>query len=154
MPIKNSDERFLFPSGGWMDSPNDTSNEAAIVIPKDTDLNMFKYSPEGLVPFTEQEIMEKLIAERRAEGLEIVAYLENYLNSKAVEYGYKDYHAAMIYINSSHPKFKEEAQLFFSCADAIWAYVDANNNSFATTGQPDLEQVKLDHPKLEDFKPV
>lgn len=81
----------------------------------------------------------------------IVNYLEDYLNKKAVDYGYNDYHSAMIYVNSSFPKFKREGQAFFECADAIWSYVENNRESYLTTGQPDLATVKFSHPKLEDF---
>lgn len=85
------------------------------------------------------------------EGGLIVNYLSNYLNSKANEYGYDSYHTAMLYLNSSYPKFKQEAQAFFACADAIWAYVEENRESFVTTGHLNLEEVKLAHPRLDDF---
>jgi len=92
-----------------------------------------------------------LINARIAEGEAIVKYLEDYLNEKASIYGYDNYHTAMIYRDSSIPKFQLEGQAFFDCADANWSYLDANRDSFEATGQPDLATVMANHPKLSEF---
>ena len=93
-----------------------------------------------------------LIKSRTAEGEEIVSYLSGYLNDKAKYYGFDNYHAAIIYLNSSNLLFQEQAQSFLDCADAIWTYFEDNRDSFAATGLPTLETIKADHPKFETFK--
>jgi len=93
-----------------------------------------------------------LIESRTAEGEEIVSYLSGYLNGKAKYYGFDNYHAAIIYLNSSNLTFKAQAQAFLDCADAIWTYFEDNRSNFAATGLPTLETIKVDHPKFETFK--
>jgi len=95
--------------------------------------------------------MFDLIKSRTEEGEAIVSYLSGYLNSKAEYYGFDNYHAAIIYLNSSNVLFQKQAQAFLDCADAIWTYIDENRESFVTTGHPNLEEVKLAHPRLDDF---
>jgi hypothetical protein len=50
--------------------------------------------------------------------------VEDHLNAKANEYRYKDYHAAMAYINSPVEKFKNEAEAFMAWVSYVWAHVD------------------------------
>lgn len=92
-----------------------------------------------------------LAALRQAEGSEIVSYLSAYLNEKAKIYGYDNYHSAMIYKGSSVSKFNIEGTAFFDCSDAIWSYLETNKSNFEATGEPNLETVKLEHPKLSDY---
>lgn len=93
-----------------------------------------------------------LIESRTAEGEEIVSYLSGYLNDKAKYYGFDNYHAAIIYLNSSNLLFQKQAQSFLDCADAIWTYFEDNRDNFAATGLPTLETIKVAHPKFETFK--
>lgn len=101
--------------------------------------------------FEAQKATQMLIEQREKEGQEIVQYLTQYLNSKAVTYGYDSYHAAMLYKGSSIAKFNTEGQAFSDCADAIWNYLDTHRDAFAATGQPDLATVMANHPKLSEF---
>ena len=96
--------------------------------------------------------MYDLIQTRTEEGEAIVRYLESYLNALAGKYGYKDYHAGMIFKDSTVAKYQEQGLAFYACAEAIWDYFDNNKDSFAATGHPNLEEVKAAHPKFETFK--
>lgn len=58
----------------------------------------------------------------------------------------------MIFKESTVPKFKAQGTAFFECADAIWNYFEENKSSFEATGHPNLEEVKVAHPKFETFK--
>lgn len=100
----------------------------------------------------EEAALFDLIESRTAEGEEIVSYLSGYLNGKAKYYGFDNYHAAIIYLNSSNILFQKQAQAFLDCADAIWTYFEDNRDGFAATGLPTLETIKIDHPKFETFQ--
>lgn len=151
MKTKLDTERFVFPNGEWQDLPNTTLDESAVVVSKEVDLSTVKYEGGEMVPITQEDLLQIELQQRAEDGDSIVQYLSDYLNTEAKTRGYDSYHTAMIYLNSSYPKFKADAQAFFNCADAIWAYVEENKASFVTTGHPNLEETKLNHPKLEDY---
>jgi len=151
MKIKLDTERFVFPNGEWQDLPNTTLDESVAVVSKEVDLSTVKYEGGKMIPLTEEELLYKLMEERAIEGNEIVNYLTIYLNTKAKEYGYDNYHSSMIYINSSDTDVSSLSQAFFNCVDAVWSYVKSNRDSFEATGHPNLEEIKLNHPKLEDY---
>lgn len=64
--------------------------------------------------------------QQTAESLanQMAMAIENHLNSKAQEYRYKDYHAAMAYVGSPVAKFNNEAVAFRDWVSLVWAYVD------------------------------
>lgn len=95
----------------------------------------------------QQDLMEQRIA----EGDQIIAYLNDYLNLKAAEHGYRDYNEAMIFKNSGVVEFQKDGQAFSDCADAVWLYFKDAKKTFIVTGQPDLATVKVEHPKLETY---
>ena len=140
------DNLVHIPSG----SEQDIINYYRVITVDDTDLaNKLFVIPAN--PATELALLD-LVELRTAEGEEIVSYLSGYLNGKAKYYGFDNYHAAIIYLNSSNVLFQKQAQAFLGCADAIWTYFEDNRSNFAATGLPTLETIKVDHPKFETFK--
>lgn len=103
---------------------------------------------------TEYASQQDLLLQRKAEADEIYAYIIQYINEKAKAKGYGDYTTAIVNRLSSIPQLAEEGKAFSDCYDALWQYIRDNRDTFATTGQPDLATVKLEHPKYEDFEGV
>lgn len=85
---------------------------------------------------------------------EIQMYLEGYLDEYAENKNYKGgYYEAIALKDSSYNRVAVECRAIADCAAAIWDYMDANLASFIATGHPNLEEVKLAHPKVEEYLP-
>lgn len=145
--IQNVPENVVYVDSSRND---DMRSYFRIMNVNDTDVNnKLVESPADLI--TSQATLT-MVEQLQEEGREIVQYLETYLNTFAEEYGYKDYHSAMLFKDSTVPKFKLQGQTFFDCTEAIWEYFEVEKHNFVSTGHPNLAEVKVAHPKFETYK--
>lgn len=80
----------------------------------------------------------------------ITLAIEDMLNEKAMEYNYKDYHAAMAYIGSPVEKYHNESVAFRDWVSYVWYHLETVERD-VVLGQrtvPTLEELLSELPQL------